>query len=55
MNLDVPKAEIEARLKKWKAPAAKYTRGVLAKYARYDASGFAVDTEKLWLQVEFAF
>ena len=28
---------------------------LLAKYARYDASGFAVDTEKLWLQAEVGF
>jgi hypothetical protein len=28
---------------------------LLAKYANYDASGFAVDTEKLWLQAEVAF
>jgi dihydroxy-acid dehydratase len=34
VNLDIPKTEIETRLKKWKAPAAKVTRGVLAKYAR---------------------
>jgi dihydroxy-acid dehydratase len=34
VTLDLPKAEIEARLKKWKAPAVKVTRGVLAKYAR---------------------
>ena len=34
LTLDVPQAEIDARLKKWKAPAPNYTRGVLAKYAR---------------------
>ena len=34
LNLDVPKAEIEKRLAKWKAPATRYKRGVLAKYAR---------------------
>jgi hypothetical protein len=28
---------------------------LLAKYASYDASGFAVDTEKFWLQAEVAF
>jgi dihydroxy-acid dehydratase len=32
--LDLPKGEIERRLAKWKAPAARYTRGVLAKYAK---------------------
>jgi hypothetical protein len=29
--------------------------GLLAKYANYDASGFAVDTEKFWLQAEVEF
>ena len=29
--------------------------GLLAKYANYDASGFAADTEKFWLQAEFGF
>jgi hypothetical protein len=28
---------------------------LLAKYANYEAKGFGVDTEKLWLQAEFAF
>ncbi len=32
--LDLPKAEIEKRLAKWKAPVSRYTRGVLAKYAK---------------------
>ncbi len=32
--LDLPKTEIEKRLAKWKAPASRYTRGVLAKYAK---------------------
>jgi dihydroxy-acid dehydratase len=35
LNLDIPKAEIEKRLAKWKKPAPNYTRGVLAKYARH--------------------
>ncbi len=34
LNLNVPASEIKARLKKWKAPAPRYTRGVLAKYAK---------------------
>ncbi len=34
LTLDIPKAEIETRLAKWKAPAPTYTRGVLAKYAK---------------------
>jgi dihydroxy-acid dehydratase len=33
MNLDIPDREIKARLKKWKQPKPRYTRGVLAKYA----------------------
>ena len=27
---------------------------LMAKYANYDANGFAVHTEKVWLQAEFA-
>ena len=34
LNLEIPASEIKARLKKWKAPAPRYTRGVLAKYAK---------------------
>ena len=34
LNLDIPQQAIDARLAKWKAPAPKETRGVLAKYAR---------------------
>jgi dihydroxy-acid dehydratase len=34
LSLDVPASEIKARQKKWKAPKPRYTRGVLAKYAR---------------------
>jgi dihydroxy-acid dehydratase len=33
LNLDVPEAEIQARLAKWKAPKPRYRKGVLAKYA----------------------
>jgi dihydroxy-acid dehydratase len=33
LNLNVPAAEIQKRLKAWKRPAPRYTRGVLAKYA----------------------
>ena len=29
--------------------------GLLAKYANYDSAGFAVDTEKFWLQAEVGF
>ena len=35
LSLDVPAKEIKARLKKWKQPKPRYTRGVLAKYARH--------------------
>ena len=38
INLEIPKTEIEARLKKWKAPKRRYTRGVLAKYAKLVSS-----------------
>jgi len=38
INLEVPKTEIAARLKKWKAPKRRYTRGVLAKYAKLVSS-----------------
>ncbi len=34
LTLDLPKADLAARLAKWKAPKPTYTRGVLAKYAR---------------------
>ena len=32
LQLNVPESEIEIRRKSWKKPAAKYTRGVLAKF-----------------------
>jgi dihydroxy-acid dehydratase len=38
LTLDLPKGEIEKRLAKWKAPVSRYTRGVLAKYAKTVAS-----------------
>ncbi len=34
LSVDVPDAEIARRLSEWSAPAPRYTRGVLAKYAR---------------------
>jgi dihydroxy-acid dehydratase len=34
LDLGISKTDLETRLKKWKAPAMRYTRGVLAKYAR---------------------
>ena len=38
MNLKLDDKEIEKRLGQWKAPAVKYNRGVLAKYARMVSS-----------------
>jgi dihydroxy-acid dehydratase len=34
INLGIPASEIKARLKAWKQPKPRYTRGVLAKYAK---------------------
>lgn len=34
ITLDIPAVELKKRLGPWKAPKSKYTRGVLAKYAR---------------------
>ncbi len=34
INLEIPQKEIKARLKKWKAPKPRYTRGVLSKYMK---------------------
>ncbi len=34
IDLGVPAQEIQRRLELWTAPAPRYTRGVLAKYAR---------------------
>jgi dihydroxy-acid dehydratase len=33
LQLDVPSAELAARRKNWTAPAPRYLRGVMAKYA----------------------
>jgi dihydroxy-acid dehydratase len=38
IRLDLPAKEIKARLAKWRPPKARYTRGVLAKYARLVSS-----------------
>jgi dihydroxy-acid dehydratase len=38
LSLDLPAREISARLKRWKQPKPRYTRGVLAKYARQVSS-----------------
>jgi dihydroxy-acid dehydratase len=34
ITLDLPQKDINARLNKWKQPRPRYTRGVLAKYAK---------------------
>ncbi|MHB8523550.1 MAG: dihydroxy-acid dehydratase [Limisphaerales bacterium] len=34
LTLDLPAKEIKSRLAKWRAPKPRYTRGVLAKYAK---------------------
>ncbi len=34
ITLDIPGAELKRRLSRWKPPKPRYTRGVLAKYAR---------------------
>ncbi|MGV3775012.1 MAG: dihydroxy-acid dehydratase [Verrucomicrobiales bacterium] len=38
INLNIPEQEIHARLGEWKAPAPRYTKGVLAKYAKLVSS-----------------
>jgi dihydroxy-acid dehydratase len=48
LELHVPQAEIDKRRAAWKAPAPRYTRGVLAKFARNAASasrGAVLDAE----------
>jgi dihydroxy-acid dehydratase len=38
LNLEIPAAELKKRLKAWRAPKPRYTRGVLAKYAAHVTS-----------------
>ena len=38
LQLNVPDAELAIRRAAWKAPAPRYTRGVLAKYAKLVSS-----------------
>jgi dihydroxy-acid dehydratase len=38
LRIDVPERELATRRAKWKAPAPRYTTGVLAKYARLVSS-----------------
>jgi dihydroxy-acid dehydratase len=47
LTLDISDAEIAARMAKWKAPRARYTRGVLAKYAAtVSSASFGAVTDK---------
>ncbi|MBM4420544.1 MAG: dihydroxy-acid dehydratase [Chloroflexi bacterium] len=41
LDLDIPAAELEARLSAWSEPAPRYRQGVLAKYARLVSSASA--------------
>ena len=34
LNLDISAAELKRRLKAWKRPQPRYTKGILAKYAK---------------------
>jgi dihydroxy-acid dehydratase len=48
LTLDLPSREIVGRLKRWKQPKPRYTRGVLAKYAKTVSSahlGAVTDAE----------
>jgi dihydroxy-acid dehydratase len=38
INLEVEDAQLVKRLDRWKSPKPRYTRGVLAKYARQVSS-----------------
>ncbi len=38
INLEIPEKELKARMKAWKQPKPRYTRGVLAKYAALTTS-----------------
>ena len=38
LQLNLPKEEIEKRLRQWKAPPLKFTKGVLYKYAKLVSS-----------------
>ena len=38
LELNIPAKEVKARFKKWTAPRARYTQGVLAKYAKLVSS-----------------
>ncbi len=48
LNLNIPEQEIQSRLAVWKQPSPRYTRGVLAKYAKHVTSaslGAVTDAE----------
>ena len=38
LDLEIPETDIAARLNDWTPPPARYTRGVMAKYARLVSS-----------------
>jgi dihydroxy-acid dehydratase len=38
LDVDLPAQELDARLRQWKAPAPRYTTGVMAKYAKLVSS-----------------
>ena len=38
LDIEVPEAEVQARLSTWSAPPPRYTKGVFAKYARHVSS-----------------
>ena len=38
LNLEIPEADLAARLRDWTPPTPRYTRGVMAKYARLVSS-----------------
>ncbi|NCA24920.1 MAG: dihydroxy-acid dehydratase, partial [Betaproteobacteria bacterium] len=48
LELNVPEAEIARRRAAWKAPAPRYTRGVLAKFAKNASSASKGAVLDLW-------
>jgi len=38
LDVEIPEAEISARLRQWSPPAPRYTTGVMAKYAKLVSS-----------------
>jgi len=48
LELNVPETEIARRRAAWKAPAPRYTRGVLAKFAKNASSASKGAVLDLW-------